>query len=154
MNFNAITPEVLCEIIAVTGDNRTFFKKEDLARFAHDETEDLSFFPEVVALPETAEEVSELVKICSKHLIPITPRGAGTGLSGGALPIYGGLVICMERMKRLIEIDERNLQARVEPGLITEELINAVAEKGLFYPVDPASKGSCFIGGNVSHGSG
>src|SRR5690606_38479294 len=92
--------------------------------------------------------------ICSKHLIPITPRGAGTGLSGGALPIYGGLVICMERMKRLIEIDERNLQARVEPGLITEELINAVAEKGLFYPVDPASKGSCFIGGNVSHGSG
>jgi len=154
MNFNAITPEVLGEIIAVTGDNRTFFKQEDLARFAHDETEDLSFFPEVVALPETAEEVSELVKICSKHLIPITPRGAGTGLSGGALPIYGGLVICMERMKRLIEIDERNLQARVEPGLITEELINAAAEKGLFYPVDPASKGSCFIGGNVSHGSG
>lgn len=154
MNFNAITPEVLGEIITVTGDSRTFFRKEDLARFAHDETEDLNFYPEVVALPETAEEVSKLVKICSKHLVPITPRGAGTGLSGGALPVYGGLVICMERMKRLIEIDERNLQARVEPGLITEELINAAEEKGLFYPVDPASKGSCFIGGNVSHGSG
>lgn len=154
MEFNAITPEILNKIIEVTGNNRTFFKKEDLARFAHDETEDLNFFPEVVALPETAEEVSELVKICSEHLIPITPRGAGTGLSGGALPIYGGLVICMERMNHMIEIDERNLQARVEPGVITEDLINAAAEKGLFYPVDPASKGSCFIGGNVSHGSG
>src|SRR5690606_33499913 len=95
-----------------------------------------------------------LVKICSKYSIPITPRGAGTGLSGGALPIYGGLVICMERMNRLIEIDERNLQARVEPGVITEALINAAAEKGLLDPVDPASKGSCLTGGNVSHGSG
>lgn len=108
----------------------------------------------MVALPESAEEVSALVKLCAEHHIAVTPRGAGTGLSGGALPVYGGLVIAMERMNRLIEIDERNLQARVEPGLITEELINAAAEKGLLYPVDPASKGSCFIGGNVSHGSG
>jgi len=154
MEFNPITPEVLAEIITITGDKRTFFQKDDLARFAHDETEDLHFYPEVVALPETAEEVSALVKICSKNLIPITPRGAGTGLSGAALPIYGGLVICMERMNRLIKIDERNLQAHLQPGVITEELINAAAELNLFYPVDPASKGSCFIGGNVSHGSG
>jgi len=154
MKFNKINPEILAEIIRVTGDSRTFFQKEDLFRFSHDETEDLHFYPEVVALPQNAEEVAELVKICSTYLIPITPRGAGTSLSGGALPIYGGLVICMERMNRLIEIDERNLQASVESGLITEELINAAAEKGLFYPVDPASKGSCFIGGNVSHCSG
>jgi len=154
MEFNPITPEILAEIISVTGSDRTFFEKDDLFRFSHDETEDLHFYPEVVALPKSAEEVSELVKICSKNQIPITPRGAGTSLSGGALPLHGGLVICMERMNHLIEIDERNLQATMESGLITEVLMNAVEEKGLFYPVDPASKGSCFIGGNVSHSSG
>lgn len=154
MTFNKITAEYLEQIIQITGKDRTIFEGDDLERFSHDETEDLRFFPEVVALPETAEEVSALVKFCAEKHIAITPRGAGTGLSGGALPIHGGLVIAMERMNRLIEIDERNLQARVEPGLITEELINAAAEKGLLYPVDPASKGSCFIGGNVSHGSG
>ncbi len=154
MTFNKITAEYLEQIIRITGKDRTIFEGEDLDRFSHDETEDLRFYPEVVALPESAEEVSALVKLCADLHIAVTPRGAGTGLSGGALPVYGGLVIAMERMNRLIEIDERNLQARVEPGLITEELINAAAEKGLLYPVDPASKGSCFIGGNVSHGSG
>ena len=154
MTFNKITAEHLEQIIRITGKDRTIFEGEDLDRFSHDETEDLRFYPEVVALPESAEEVSALVKLCAENYIAITPRGAGTGLSGGALPVYGGLVIAMERMNRLIEVDERNLQARVEPGLITEELINAAAEKGLLYPVDPASKGSCFIGGNVSHGSG
>lgn len=154
MTFNKITEENLEQIIRITGKERTIYEGEDLDRFAHDETEDLRFYPEVVALPESAEEVAALVKLCAENRIAITPRGAGTGLSGGALPVYGGLVICMERMNRLIEIDERNLQVRVEPGLITEELINAAAEKGLLYPVDPASKGSCFIGGNVAHGSG
>lgn len=154
MEFNPITPKILAEITKITGSSRTFFEKDDLFRFSHDETEDLHFYPEVVALPESAEEVSELVKICSQHQIPITPRGAGTSLSGGALPLHGGLVICMERMNRLIEIDERNLQATAESGLITQVLMTAVEEKGLFYPVDPASKGSCFIGGNVSHSSG
>ncbi|TCK83326.1 FAD-binding oxidoreductase [Albibacterium bauzanense] len=154
MEFNPITPEILAEIINVTGSDHTFFEKDDLFRFSHDETEDLHFYPEVVALPKSAEEVSELVKICSNNQIPITPRGAGTSLSGGALPLHGGLVICMERMNQLIEIDERNLQATAEAGLITQVLMTAVEEKGLFYPVDPASKGSCFIGGNVSHSSG
>src|SRR5690606_11612692 len=104
MEFNPITPEILAEITNITGGDHTFFEKEDLFRFSHDETEDLHFYPEVVALPKTTEEVSELVKICAKYQIPITPRGAGTSLSGGALPLHGGLVICMERMNRLIEI--------------------------------------------------
>lgn len=154
MEFTPINQEILKEIINVTGQERTFYKPEDIVRFSHDETEDLVFFPEVVALPESTEEVSALVKICNQYQIPITPRGAGTGLSGGALPIHGGLVICMERMNSIISIDERNLQATVEPGVITENLINTAADKGLLYPVDPASKGSCFLGGNVAHGSG
>lgn len=154
MIFNKITSIVQNELKAIIPSERLFFQKESLLKFAHDETEDLRFYPEAAALPICAEEVSALVKLCNQRLIPITPRGAGTGLSGGALPVHGGLVISMEKMNRLLKIDERNLQAHVEPGLITEELINAVAEKGLLYPVDPASKGSCFIGGNISHGSG
>ena len=154
MKFNTVTTEIKEELMKIIPEDRLFFHEESLEKYSHDETEDLHFFPEAVALPIHAEEVSALVKFCNQHLIPITPRGAGTGLSGGALPIYGGLVISMEKMNRLLKIDERNLQAHVEPGLITEVLINAVAEKGLLYPVDPASKGSCFIGGNISQGSG
>jgi glycolate oxidase len=94
------------------------------------------------------------MQLANKHLIPVTPRGAGTGLTGGALPHLGGLVIAMERFNQILEIDERNLQVTTEPGVITEVLQNAVKEKGLFYPPDPASKGSCFIGGNISENSG
>jgi glycolate oxidase len=94
------------------------------------------------------------MQLANKHLIPVTPRGAGTGLTGGALPHLGGLVIAMERFNQILDIDERNLQVTTEPGVITEVLQNAVKEKGLFYPPDPASKGSCFIGGNISENSG
>jgi glycolate oxidase len=94
------------------------------------------------------------MKICNAHHIPVTPRGAGTGLSGGALPIQKGVVISMERFNKILSIDELNLQATVEPGVITEVFQNAVKAKGLFYPPDPASRGSCFIGGNVSENSG
>jgi len=154
MKFNKLNAEIIEELKAIIPVERLLFEKVALEKYSRDETEDLSFYPEAVALPISTEEVSALVKLCNRHLIPITPRGAGTGLSGGSLPVYGGLSISMERMNRLLKIDERNLQAHVEPGLITEELINAVAAKDLFYPVDPASKGSCFIGGNISHGSG
>jgi glycolate oxidase len=94
------------------------------------------------------------MQLANKHLIPVTPRGAGTGLTGGALPHLGGLVIAMERFNQILDIDERNLQVTTEPGVITEVLQNTVKEKGLFYPPDPASKGSCFIGGNISENSG
>jgi glycolate oxidase len=104
--------------------------------------------------PRTAEEISKLLILCNQHLIPVTPRGAGTGLTGGALPHLGGLVISMERFNTILDIDERNLQVTTEPGVITEVLQNTVKEKGLFYPPDPASKGSCFIGGNISENAG
>jgi glycolate oxidase len=144
--YNKITEDILNTIVVT--------QHADLEKYSHDETEDLSYYPEVAVKPRTAEEISELLKLCNQHLIPVTPRGAGTGLAGGALPLNGGLLISMERFNQILNIDEHNLQATVEPGVITEEFMNAVAEKGLFYPVDPASKGSCFIGGNVAHGSG
>lgn len=154
MEFNKISVQVLEAITAVVGADNVLTSHDSLEKYSHDETEDLVYYPEVVVRPQTPEEVSALLKICNENFIPVTPRGAGTGLSGGALPIKGGLLIAMERFNKVLAIDEQNLQATVEPGVITEEFMNAVAEKGLLYPVDPASKGSCFIGGNVSHGSG
>jgi glycolate oxidase len=154
MGFQKITSEILDQVRSIVGADAIITSHEELERYSHDETEDLHYYPEVVAKPKTVEEVAALMKLCNSKMIPVTPRGAGTGLSGGALPLMGGLLLVMERFNRVLQIDEQNLQATVEPGVITEEFMNAVAEKGLLYPVDPASKGSCFIGGNVSHGSG
>ncbi|HEY9002637.1 MAG TPA: FAD-linked oxidase C-terminal domain-containing protein [Mucilaginibacter sp.] len=154
MEFNKISGELLSAIKAIVGDDAVITQHDGMEKYSHDETEDLTYYPEVVVKSKSAEEISALMKLCNKHLIPVTPRGAGTGLSGGALPIKGGVLLSMERFNQILNIDEENLQATVEPGVITEVFMDAVAEKGLLYPVDPASKGSCFIGGNVSHGSG
>lgn len=154
MDYQAITPELVQQFKKVVGDTYVLTETEDLEKYSHDETEDLVYYPQVVVKPQTTEQVADLLKLCNANHIPVTPRGAGTGLSGGALPVNGGLVIAMERFNQIINIDVDNLQATVEPGVITEVFMGAVAEKGLLYPVDPASKGSCFIGGNVSHGSG
>ena len=138
----------------IVNDAYVFTDEESLNNYAHDETENLHFLPDIVIKPRTAEEISQIMLICNQHKIPVTPRGAGTGLSGGALPHLGGVLLSMERMNSIIEIDERNLQVTTEPGVITEVLQNAVKEKGLFYPPDPSSRGSCFIGGNIAENSG
>jgi len=138
----------------IVGENFVLADPESLQHYDHDETENLHFLPDVVIKPRSAEEISAIMKICNAQKIPVTPRGAGTGLAGGALPHYGGVLISMERMNSILEIDERNLQVTTEPGVITEVLQNAVKEKGLFYPPDPSSRGSCFIGGNISANSG
>lgn len=134
--------------------NRCITSESLIADYGHDHTEDLLFIPEVVLKPQTTEEVSEIMRFCYENNIPVTPSGARTGLSGGALPIHKGVVLSMERFNKIIEIDEKNHQVTTEPGVITQVLQEAVREVGLFYPPDPASKGSCFIGGNVSENSG
>ena len=139
---------------SIVGDGFVFADEETLNNYAHDETENLYYLPEVVIKPRTAEEISAILKICNEDRIPVTPRGAGTGLSGGALPHLGGVLLSTERMNSILEIDERNLQITTEPGVITEVLQNAVKEKKLFYPPDPSSRGSCFIGGNIAENSG
>ncbi len=138
----------------IVGEKFVLIDEESLRHYSHDETEDLHFLPEIVIKPRTAEEISAILQICNKEKIPVTPRGAGTGLSGGALPHLGGVLLSTERMNTIIEIDERNMQVTTEPGVITEVLQNAVKEKKLFYPPDPQSKGSCFIGGNIAENSG
>ncbi|MBK9570906.1 MAG: FAD-binding protein [Chitinophagaceae bacterium] len=138
----------------IVGEDFVFVDEESVNNYAHDETENLHFLPEVVVKPRTAAEISALLTICNKERIPVTPRGAGTGLSGGALPHLGGVLLSTERMNTILEIDERNLQVTTEPGVITEVLQDAVKEKKLFYPPDPSSRGSCFIGGNIAENSG
>lgn len=123
-------------------------------RYGHDETEDLSHPPDVVVRPKTTGEVAVAVKLCAEHQVPITPIGGRTGLSGGALSVHGGVGLALDRMDRIIDIDERNLQVTVEPGVITQVLHDAVAAKGLYYPPDPSSKGSCTIGGNLAENAG
>jgi len=154
MNYSKITKNHIHLLQTLVGEKHVLFDDESLEKYGQDQTEDLIFHPEVVVKPRTPNEIAEIMKFCNQELIAITPRGAGTGLSGGALPINKGILLSMERFNSIIEIDERNLQATVEPGVITEVFQYAVKEKGLFYPPDPASKGSCFIGGNLAENSG
>ena len=139
--------------VSLLGD-RCLTDIENLTKYGHDETEDLQFPPDVVLKPETVEEVSEIMRYAFEKSIIVTPSGARTGLSGGALPVKKGIALSMERFNKILSIDEKNHQVTTEPGVITEVLQNAVKEQGLFYPPDPASKGSCFIGGNVAENSG
>jgi len=138
----------------MVGADYVFTDAENLERCASDETEDLSFLPEVVVQPGNTTDVSAILRYCNANNIPVTPRGAGTGLSGGALPVHGGVALDMRRFNKILNVDTRNFQVTTEPGVITQELQEHLLQQGLFYPPDPASKGSCFIGGNVSENSG
>lgn len=154
MKYGSITEEVLQKLTSIVGAENVFADEETLTIHASDETEDHVFMPQVVVMPATAEEVAAILKLCSDNVIPVTPRGGGTGLSGGALPVKGGVVVAMKRFDKILDIDELNLQATVEPGVITEVFQDAVQAKGLFYPPDPSSKGSCFLGGNLGENAG
>lgn len=154
MPFTEVSSAIIHSFEGIVGAENVIIDAEKRYPYSHDETEDYSYLPDVVLKPGTPEEISTILKICNEHMIPVTPRGGGTGLSGGALPVEKGVVISMERFNKILNVDELNLQATVEPGVITEVFQTAVKAKGLFYPPDPASRGSCFIGGNVSENSG
>ncbi len=141
-------------LISIVGEENVLHDAETLSIYGKDETEHLRYLPDVVIKPLNTEQISQVIQLCNLENIPVTPRGGGTGLSGGALPFFGGISLSTEKMNKILEIDERNLQVTVEPGVITEVLQNAVKEKGLFYPPDPSSRGSCFIGGNIAENSG
>jgi glycolate oxidase len=156
MKFNSVTPKAVEALAAIVGSDYVLLPAaaDDMLRYTHDETEDLRYEPEVVVKPANAAEISRIMQYCHENYIPVTPRGAGTGLSGGALAVHKGVVLSTERLNKIIYIDERNLQATVEPGVITQVFQEAVIELGLFYPPDPSSRGSCFLGGNLSESSG
>lgn len=156
MKFNSITPEAVAVFAGIVGEEHVVLPAatDNMLRYTHDETEDLRYLPEVVLKPANADEISRIMRYCHENFLPVTPRGAGTGLSGGALAVHKGVILSTERLNRILQIDERNLQATVETGVITQVFQEAVIAKGLFYPPDPSSRGSCFLGGNLSESSG
>ncbi len=152
--YGEVTPAILDALRAAVGVERVLTDAGELERLGRDETEDLQGYPEVGVFPETTEQVQAVLRIASAERIPLVARGGGTGLSGGAVPTARGIVLSTRRMNKILEIDQENLVAVLQPGVITETLQNAVEEVDLFYPPDPASKGSCTMGGNVAEGAG
>lgn len=149
-----LTNAFLQGLADIVGRDYMISNTAQLEAYGRDYTEDLCFLPACAVMPQTAEMVAEVLKYCNEHQIPVYTRGAGTGLSGGSLPVNGGIVLSTEKLNRILQMDEQNFQAIVQPGVINEMFAKAAAEKGLYYPPDPASKGSCFLGGNIAHGSG
>lgn len=156
MKYNQVSSRIIKDLAEIVGDKFVITDAEKLEQYSHDEVaeKEYSHAPDVVVRPRTAEEISKIVKLANRELIPITPRGAGSGLSGGAVPVYGGILLLMDRMNSIIEIDEANMMVVVEPGVVTNDINEAVASKGLFYAGYPMSVETCFIGGNVAENAG
>ena len=154
MSYSDISKDDILFFKELLGENYIFTDLQSIFDYSHDETEDLKFPPNIVLKPLLTEQVSSILDYCNKNNIAVTPCGARTGLSGGSLPIMGGVALSLEFFNKIIEIDERNLQATVEPGVINQVFRDEVEKKNLFYPPDPASKGSSFLGGNIAVNSG
>ncbi len=155
--YNPVTDKTVDELKKIVGEKYVIFRDtEKLEPYSHDEIpgRDYAHMPEVVVRPRTKEEISEIVKLANKEIIPITPRGAGSGLSGGAVPLHGGILLSVDRMNTIIEVDRDNLMIVVEPGVIANEINEHVKEFGLFYAGYPMSLETCFIGGNVAENAG
>jgi glycolate oxidase len=154
MSYKKITADDIAWFKTVVGEEYVYTDEASIEKYSRDETDGVKFPPEVVIKPITTQEVSAIMRYCNEQRIPVSPRAAGTGLSANSLCVHGGVMLTVERMNRILQIDERSLQVTTEPGVITEALQNTLQEKGLFYPVDPSSRGSSFIGGNVACNSG
>jgi glycolate oxidase len=148
-----LKPPVVEKLKKIVGSANLFIAPEELLAYSHDATERQAL-PWAVARPATAREVSDILLLANRERVPVVPRGAGTGMSGGSVPMRGGIVLSLERMNKILEIDEDNLIAVVEPGVITGDLQREVESRGLFYPPDPASHKTCTLGGNVAECAG
>jgi glycolate oxidase len=148
-----LKPSVLKELKKIIGPENFLTSPEELTVYSYDATR-REALPWAVARPVSAEEISKILVLANRERFPVVPRGAGTGMSGGSVPTRGGLVLSFERMNRILEIDEADFLAVVEPGVITGDLQRAVEARGLFYPPDPASRQFCSMGGNVAECAG
>lgn len=156
-SYNPVTSDIVTQLAAIVGPhNLIYAEPERMVDYAHDESfaVERQYMPDVVVKPTSAAEISAILQLANRERIPVTPRGAGSGLSGGAVAVYGGILLSVERMNRILEIDLENLVAVVEPGVVTNELSEAVRAHGLFYAGYPMSVELCFIGGNVAENAG
>lgn len=146
--------KLVSELNKIVGKDAVLISKEDLNAYSYDGTATWAHLPDVVVLPTTAEQVSQILKLADENRIPVTPRGAGTNVSGGSIPIKGGVVLCTTRMNKILDINKTNLTATVEPGVVLQDFNIALAKQGLFYPPDPQSFLGCTIGGTVAENAG
>ncbi len=156
-DYRPVNMEIVEELSRIVGKEYVIFgDPEKLEPFSHDEVAEKRYakMPEVVVKPVTSEEVSAVLKLANRELVPVTPRGAGSGLSGGAVPLMGGILLSTERMNKVLEIDKDNLVAVLEPGVITNDFNNEVQKEGLFFAGYPMSLEMCYIGGNVAENAG
>ena len=156
MPYNRVTEAIVSELAEIVGEGALITDPERMEPYSHDEVAEPEYaaMPEVVVRPRTAEEIAKIMQLANREKIPVTPRGAGSGLSGGAVPIYGGILLSVERMNEILEIDEENMMVVVEAGVVTNEINEQLADKGLFYAGYPMSVETCFIGGNVAENAG
>jgi glycolate oxidase len=152
--YRPVDTTIVDELRQIVGQGDVLVGSEDMEPYTHDEVVGLRAEPEVVVRVTSTGQVSQILRLAQETHVPVTPRGAGYGLSGGAVPVCGGIVLSLEKMNRIVEIDKDNLMITVEPGVITGDLHRAVEDVGLFYPPDPASLDSCTIGGNIAEGAG
>ncbi len=146
--------KIITQLRNVVGKDAVLTSREDLNAYSYDGTTTWTHAPDVVVLPTTAEQVSQILKLADESKIPVTPRGAGTNVSGGSIPIKGGIVLCTTRMNKILDINKTNLTATVEPGVVLQDFNIALAKQGLFYPPDPQSFLGCTIGGTVAENAG
>jgi len=144
---------IIRELAEIVGKGNVLTSKADRICYSYDATQQ-SFLPDVIVHPRSTGEISRIMKLANREHLPVFPRGAGSGFSGGSLPTRGGIVLCTERLDRILEIDEENLVATVEPGVVTEKFQKEVEKRGLFYPPDPASLKFSTLGGNVAECAG
>lgn len=152
--FAPVDDAAVSALERIADASRVLRGAEKLEPYTHDETTSERGEPECAVLASSLDEVEAVLALANEKNIPVTPRGLGTGLAGGAVPAHGGIVLSLEKMNRILEIDAENLTVTVEPGVVTAALAEAVEAEGLFYPVDPASLESCSIGGNIAHNAG
>lgn len=155
--YKPVTPEIVKELEEIVGEKYVIFDDVDkLEPYSHDEVpgDEWAHMPEAVVRPSTAEEISAIMKLANREMISVTPRGAGSGLSGGAVPVYGGIVVLVDRMNKIIDFDKKNMMIVVEPGVVANDINEFLHEHGLFYAGYPMSLETCFIGGNVAENAG
>lgn len=152
--YNKVTGEIIDTLREIAGHKHVFVGEDDKERYSRDEMAiPKPYRPDVIVKPEDAATVVKVLRLANEKRIAVTPRGGGTGVCGGCIPIYGGILLSLERMNKIVEIDEENFIAVVEPGVVLADLYQAVEQRGLYYPLYPGEK-SAFIGGNVSTNAG
>lgn len=155
VEYKKVTPEILEELRTIFGEKNVLTEAEKIESYAYDEAgKQWKHMPDVVVKAENEEQIAQLMKLANREHIPVTPRGAGSGLAGAAVPLYGGIVLSLEKMNKILEIDEINMVAVCEPGVVTNDLCKAVEEKGLFYAGYPMSVESSYIGSNIATNAG